>query len=77
MRDADSHKAHAAEAATAAKRYAGEYQNQMKEAQIHGDRHKELWREAEMYAPPAMQGRHDAKNQAIIMLLLQRPHCPT
>ena len=51
MRDADAHKAQAADAATAAKRYAGEYQTQMKEAQIHGDRHKELWREAEMYAP--------------------------
>ena len=65
MRDADAHKAHAAEAATAAKRYAGEYQTQMKEAQVHGDRHKELWREAEMYAPPAMQALHNAAYQAI------------
>ena len=57
VRDADAHKSQAAEAATAAKRYAGEYQTQMKEAQIHGDRHKELWREAEMYAPsPVLSG---------------------
>ena len=50
VREADGHKAQGADAANAARRYTGEYQEQMKEAKLHGDRHKELWREAEMYA---------------------------
>ena len=44
---ADREAQEAADAAKVAKRYGGQYQKELAEAELHGDKHAALWREAQ------------------------------
>ena len=50
MDEADVHAAKGSEAAAAAKKALADFENLRKEAQLHGDRHAQLWQEAMQYA---------------------------
>ena len=52
MLEADTHQATGKEAAATAKKALADFENLRKEAQLHGDRHAQLWHEAMQCVPP-------------------------